>query len=109
MSKPKRGVCAKPLGEEFRRRQARLDRELVRVRSSLTTGCLAQSSLAAAAARVVSDTLEATRKAAARGATTELSKRSAALQEILAKDATGYVTRFAALCSPSSPPGQAVS
>jgi len=42
----------------------------VRVRSSLTTGCLAQSSLAAAAARVVSDTLEATREAAARGATT---------------------------------------
>ena len=48
-------------------------------------------------------------KAAAQGATTELSKRSAALQEILAKDATGYVTRFAALCSPSSPPGQPVS
>ena len=109
VSKPKRGVCAKPLGEEFRRRQARLDRELVRVRSSLKTGCLAQSMLAAVAARVVSDTLEATRRAAAQGAPAELSKRSTVLQETLAKDAPGYVTRFAALCSPSSPPGKAVS
>ena len=109
LTKSERSACSVPLGGEFRRRQVRLDRELVRVRSSLKTGCLAQSMLAAVAARVVSDTLEATRRAAAQGAPAELSKRSTVLQETLAKDAPGYVTRFAALCSPSSPPGKAVS
>ena len=109
LAKPDPRACSVSLGGEFRRRQLRLDRELVRVRSSLKTGCLAQSLLAAAAARVVSETLEATRKAAAQGAPAELIKRSTVLQETLAKDAPGYVTRFAALCSPSSPPGKAVS
>jgi len=98
-SKPQPRGCLQSLGATFRGSHARLERELLRVRPSLKTGCLQLETVANAIARVAAVTIEATRRAGVEGATAELTKHASQLQELQTKDATGYITRFTALCS----------
>ena len=96
-------VCLRPLGRAFRLRQARLERELQRVRPTLKAGCLQLVAPAAGTARLFADTIEAARDAGARGNNAELTQLSAGLEALQARDATGYITRFVALCTKATP------
>jgi len=73
------------------------------VRPTLKAGCLQLVAPAAGTARLFADTIEAARDAGARGNNAELTQLSAGLQALQAQDATGYITRFVALCTKATP------
>ena len=73
------------------------------MRPTLKAGCLQLVAPAAATTRLLADTIEAARNAGARGNNVELTQLSAGLQALQALDATGYITRFVALCTKATP------